>query len=31
MAEMAEIQAEINRWIAEAQSTTALPVSSVDL
>ena len=25
MAEMAEIQAEINRWIAEAQSTTALP------
>jgi hypothetical protein len=31
MAEMDEIQADINRWIAEAQSSFALPVPSVDL
>lgn len=31
MAEMDEIQADINRWIAEAQSSVAIPASSVDL
>ncbi len=30
MAEMEEIQADINRWIAEAQPSVALPASSVD-
>lgn len=31
MAEMDEIQADIDRWIAEARSAVALPASSVDL
>lgn len=31
MAEMDELQADINRWIADAQSSVALPTSSVDL
>jgi DNA repair exonuclease SbcCD ATPase subunit len=31
MTEMDEIQADINRWIAEAQSSVALPASSADI
>jgi hypothetical protein len=31
MAEIDELQTEINRWIAEAKSSIALPVSSVEL